>query len=152
MVWGFRAEDIKLKLFWMNQIKKCNMWSWPADPEYCFKPELTHDLGCWGNRRARVKGSSAEGRLKTQPLLSLLCLATSHHHLNPTIHQLCTMKPPQLPPVPPPPPNYPPISPRFGYTHTHTHAPLSLAYLTLLIYDNLTQGLSSLPSNLFFLF
>lgn len=62
--------------------------------------------------------------METQPLLSALCWRTSHRPLNPTIHQLRTMRAPQLPP---PPSNYPP-SPYFGSTHTHT--PLSSASLT----------------------
>lgn len=123
------------------------MWSWAADTEHRLKPVLTHDLGCWGNRRVRVKGSSAEGRLETQPLLSLLCLATSHHHLNPTIHQLCTMKPPQLPPVPPPPPNYPPISLYFGHTHTSFSGLFNSVYLW-----SFSTATIVFASKLFFLF
>lgn len=93
--------------------------------------------GDWGWKDPRQKG-----RLETQPLLSLLCLATSHHHLNPTIHQCCTMKPPQLPPVPPPPP--PQLSPHLSPLWLHTHTSFSGLFNSASLWLFFTMAIISL--------
>lgn len=80
-----------------------------------FKKNLNrqHDLGCRGNGRAR--GTRI-------PYLGLLCTDTSHHHLNPTIHQGCTMRPPEL--TPPPLPS----SPRHPSSHPSS-LPLDCSFM-----------------------
>ena len=82
-----------------------NVWSRPAEPSVVFKTWTNPWSVLLRQQSSEGKRILAQGRLETQPLLSLLCLATSHRHLNPTIHQHSTMTPPQLPPAPPP-PNY----------------------------------------------
>lgn len=72
---------------------------------------LVQVAGLPGQRKIKGKMRQAGGRARTQASLSLLCLATSHNHLNPTIHQPHTMTPPQLLRTPPPSPSHsPPFS------------------------------------------